>query len=139
SLQPTRRAALWETLAGEPSGGLLERAADAVRGFPRTDVREDVPPLPELSPLAEVAADYRTVGLSLRAHPVGFVRPLLETLRAVPASRLADLPHGRRVKVAGLVLLRQRPGSAKGITFVTLEDETGHVNLVIRPDVWERY
>ena len=95
--------------------------------------------LPPLSEWEEVIADYRAAGLSLRGHPLQFVRPMLERLRVRPACRLADLPVDRRYKVAGLVLLRQRPSTARGITFVTLEDETGTANLIVRPEVWERY
>jgi error-prone DNA polymerase len=92
-----------------------------------------------MSPLEQVFADYRTSGLSLKAHPIGFFRRELAAMKVVPCGRLAGLPDGRRIKVAGLVLLRQRPGTARGITFVTLEDETGVANLVIRPQVWERW
>jgi error-prone DNA polymerase len=92
-----------------------------------------------MTPLEEVTADYRTVGLSLRDHPLKFLREELQRLRTVPASQLAMLPSGHRVKVAGLVLLRQRPSTAKGITFVTLEDETGLANLIVRQEVWERH
>src|SRR6185436_7444180 len=66
-------------------------------------------------------------------------RPQLQKLRVVAAGELRTLPHGRRVRVGGLVLLRQRPGTASGITFVTLEDETGLANLIIHPKVWERF
>jgi error-prone DNA polymerase len=67
------------------------------------------------------------------------VRHALKKLKAVPAAELAKLPNGMNLKVAGLVLLRQRPATAKGITFVTLEDETGVVNLIVRQEVWERH
>jgi error-prone DNA polymerase len=92
-----------------------------------------------LSPLEEVVADYRTAGLSLRDHPVKFVRPQLRRLKVVTAAGLKHLRHDARVHVAGLVLLRQRPGTASGITFVTLEDETGFANLIVRPEIWDRY
>jgi error-prone DNA polymerase len=95
--------------------------------------------LPAVSPLSEVVADYQATGLSLREHPMKFLRPLLEKLRVAKAADLAVLPVDRRVKVAGLTLMRQRPGTASGITFVTLEDETGFANLIVRPEVWERY
>jgi error-prone DNA polymerase len=77
--------------------------------------------------------------LSLRRHPMAFFRPQMASLGVVPAAGLAKVPHGRRARVAGLVLLRQRPSTAKGITFVTLEDETGTANLVVRQDVWDRF
>ena len=92
-----------------------------------------------MSPLEEVYADYNTTGLSLKGHPISFARGELESKRCVTAAQLPDLRDGRHVRVAGLVLLRQRPGTAKGITFVTLEDETGPVNLVLFAAVWERF
>jgi len=95
--------------------------------------------LPVASPLSEVVADYRATGLSLRDHPMKFLRPVLEKMRVAKSSDLAILPVDRRVKVAGLTIMRQRPGTASGITFVTLEDETGFANLIVRPEIWERY
>ncbi len=92
-----------------------------------------------MSPAEEVLADYRTVGLSLDAHPMQFLRQGLEANGVVRAEQLKVLPNHRPVSVAGIVLVRQRPGTAKGITFVTLEDETGVANLIIRPHVWRRY
>jgi error-prone DNA polymerase len=151
SLAINRREALWQSLPAQKTLPLfdppplpLSPQRENNRGTDLKSVLQcssDEPSvaLPPMSPLAEVTADYRAAGLSLRDHPLKFVRPQLEKLRAVPASQLAVLPDGRRVKVAGLVLLRQRPGTAGGITFVTLEDETGFANLIVRPDVWERY
>ncbi|MCS7238288.1 MAG: error-prone DNA polymerase [Thermoguttaceae bacterium] len=95
--------------------------------------------LPPMSAVEEVVADYRMLGLSLRAHPLSFLRQWLTAQKVVPACRLASLPDGAPVKVAGVVLVRQRPATAKGITFVTLEDETGQANLIIRPDVWRKW
>jgi error-prone DNA polymerase len=92
-----------------------------------------------MSPAQEVLADYRSTGLSLRAHPMSFLRKGLDAMKVVPAERLATWPNGKPVRVAGIVLVRQRPGTAKGITFVTLEDETGTANLIIRPDVWKKF
>ena len=92
-----------------------------------------------MSAAEEVLADYRTAGLSLRAHPMQFLRQRLAERGVQAAKSLATLPNGRPVRVAGIVLVRQRPGTAKGITFVTLEDETGTANLIIRPAVWKRF
>jgi error-prone DNA polymerase len=102
---------------------------------------DDEPPvhLPPMPPLDQVAADYRAAGLSLREHPLSFFRVQLKRRGVVRAADLARWPNERKVRVAGLVLLRQRPGTASGITFVTLEDETGFANLIVRPDVWERF
>ena len=92
-----------------------------------------------VEPQEEVFADYQTAGLSLKAHPLSFHRQLLDQLNVVPAAKLRVLQNRRRVCVAGLVLLRQRPSTAKGITFVTLEDETGTTNLLVHQATWERY
>jgi error-prone DNA polymerase len=92
-----------------------------------------------MSPAEEVLADYRTIGLSLRAHPLAFLRDYLDTLGVTQAERLKTCDDRGAICVAGIVLVRQRPGTAKGITFVTLEDETGTANLIIRPAVWKRY
>ena len=111
---------------------------DKSRSAEKSPPRQGVP-LPKMSPAQEVLADYRTTGLSLRAHPMSFLRKGLEGMGAVPAERLATWPNGKPVRVAGIVLVRQRPGTAKGITFVTLEDETGTANLIMRPDVWKKF
>jgi len=107
----------------------------------RLEARPDERPktLPAMSAAEEVLADYRTAGLSLRAHPLSFLRADLARRGVTPAGDLKLVPDGGPVRVAGIVLVRQRPGTAKGITFVTLEDETGQANLIIRPDVWRRF
>jgi error-prone DNA polymerase len=132
SLSLDRRASLWQSLAQERNkisqplfGGLHDRELLTV--------------LPSMTAQQEVFADYRTAGLSLKAHPISFFRSQLDQLRIVPAAELASIGDGRFVRVAGLVLVRQRPGTAKGITFVTLEDETGVANLIIKMDVWNRF
>ena len=86
---------------------------------------ENPPPLPELSPAQEVIHDYHAQGLSLRGHPFAPLREYLKATACRHGVRAAELKAGRRYRVAGLVLLRQRPATAKGITFMTLEDETG--------------
>jgi error-prone DNA polymerase len=129
SLDLDRRSALWQSL---PEQKLLP-LFDGVTGD------EAAAALPPLSPLEEVIADYKTSGLSLRDHPVKFMRDRLRQLRAQSAAELAGFAHGKSVRVAGLVLMRQRPATASGITFVTLEDETGIVNLIVRPEVWEHH
>jgi error-prone DNA polymerase len=98
--------------------------------------------LPTLPPLRHVLTDYRHTGLSLKDHPIRFLRQRLADRGAVPARQLADaraLPAGKPVTVAGICLVRQRPGSAKRITFMTLEDETGMSNLVVYPDLFDRF
>lgn len=100
-------------------------------------------PVPEfltpMHPIEEVTTDYATTGVSLQGHPMQFFRNGLEKLGVKTAEQLPDLRNGQFVQVAGLVLLRQRPGTAKGITFVTLEDETGSINLVLHPSTWESH
>jgi error-prone DNA polymerase len=133
SLQPDRRGALWHVLGqGDPREN-LPLFADAP-----LEAAELVP-LPPLGLKQQVLADYQTIGLSLRAHPLTFAREKLAESGVVPAERLATLEDGVPVRVAGLVLVRQRPATASGITFVTLEDETGVANLIVRPDVWRRF
>jgi error-prone DNA polymerase len=133
SLRLGRREALWQALAEE-------KKPLALPLFDPLEPEDELPAtLPRLQSREEVLADYRTAGLSLRAHPIQFERSRLERLNVVPAARLATHPPDRTVRVAGIVLVRQRPSTAKGITFVTLEDETGTANLIIRQDVWRRF
>ena len=98
--------------------------------------------LPPRSPASEVHADYASAGLSLKAHPVSFIRGALRARGAAPNEALSDgaaMPRGARATVAGVVLVRQRPGTASGIVFMTIEDETGVANLIVKPRVYERY
>jgi error-prone DNA polymerase len=128
SLGLTRRPAYWMSLAPASREPLLAGLPD-----------EEPPSLPRLSPAQEVIHDYHAQGLSLRGHPFAPLRQFLERKKVVPASALLTLKPNRRIRVAGLVLLRQRPQTAKGITFMTLEDETGSANLIVRPQVWKRF
>jgi error-prone DNA polymerase len=90
-------------------------------------------------PLAEhVVNDYQTVRLSLKAHPMRFLRDHYAAQKFVTAGQLKTIRDGKRLSLAGLVLIRQRPGSAKGVVFVTIEDETGIANLVVWPDVFAK-
>jgi error-prone DNA polymerase len=101
--------------------------------------REAAARLPPMPPGEEVINDYRFVALSLKAHPAAFVRGQLEAERIVPAATIGADSHGRRRCVAGLVLVRQRPGSARGVIFMTVEDETGIANIVVWPKVFEAH
>jgi error-prone DNA polymerase len=93
-----------------------------------------------LMPLGqEVMTDYSTIGLSLKKHPVALVREELAKRRIITSAELMRTEHGKWVKVAGLVLIRQRPGTASGIVFETLEDETGIVNLIIKPKIFDQH
>jgi len=87
---------------------------------------------------AEIAADYASLGLTLGRHPLALLRPDLEALGFCTAARLREAAHGARVRAAGLVTCRQRPDTASGVVFVTLEDETGCVNLVVWRDLADR-
>ncbi len=95
--------------------------------------------LPKMSLGEHVVQDYATMALSLKAHPVSFVREELTRLRALTAEQLTTARDGDIVKVAGLILVRQRPGTASGICFITLEDETGTANLVVFQKLFDQY
>ncbi|MGB5304238.1 MAG: error-prone DNA polymerase [Gemmatimonadota bacterium] len=127
TLWPGRRQALWELLrqARGDAGPLARRA------------RETAAPVREMTALERVAADYRCVGLSPEGHPMEFLRPKLERQGVLTAEGLRSRRSGDEVRVAGLAICRQRPGTAKGVMFVTLEDETGFSNFVVMPDVRE--
>jgi error-prone DNA polymerase len=125
--------------------GLARRPALwAVRGLSeiRLPLFDAITPEPAVSLSAmtmgrQVVEDYRSTGLSLRRHPVSFLRSDLTRRRIVSCEQLTHLSPGKRVEVAGIILVRQRPGSAHGVLFVTIEDETGHANLIVWPDVFE--
>jgi error-prone DNA polymerase len=87
----------------------------------------------------DIVADYQSLGLTLGRHPMQLLRHRLDRYRYLQAERIADLPTGTAVSVAGLVITKQRPGTASGVIFVTLEDETGHINLVVWKQVAEQY
>jgi error-prone DNA polymerase len=132
SLGLSRRQAVWQTLEFKDDDAPLFDSVRHSSLIPQ-------PSLPTMPLGQEVMTDYATTTLSLKKHPVSLVRPHLMSLKIVTAADVANLDSGRWVKVAGLVLIRQRPGTASGIVFETLEDETGIVNLIVRPDVFDRY
>jgi error-prone DNA polymerase len=132
SLGLDRRQALWEV-------STRDRLQALFAGQAAPDAIGEKVILPELWPSEHVVQDYATTSLSLKAHPVSFIRPQLEQLQVTTTKDLSKLVNGQPVKVAGLVLVRQRPGTAKGVWFMTLEDETGFANLVIFPQVSEQY
>jgi error-prone DNA polymerase len=110
--------------------------------FDGAELEEPVPTLPAISTVASIRQDYSTIGLSLKGHPIAPHRGALASRKALPAAALLEAnrtPHGRRIAVAGLVICRQRPSTASGIVFITLEDETGVANLIVRPNVYTRY
>lgn len=133
SLGLDRRQALWEVTA------LADRPIALFEGQPSESVTETQIELPLMTSGEHVVEDYATTGLSLKAHPVSFVRPQLDMLRVKTTDDLSTLKDGDLVKVAGLVTVRQRPGTAKGVVFITIEDETGFANLVIWQNLFDRY
>jgi len=128
-----RRQALWEVSALSDSPiGLFE-------GQPSESKNEPQLSLPFLTEAAHVVEDYSTTGLSLKAHPVSFVRSQLNSLQVVPTGKLSEMKNGDSIRVAGLITVRQRPGTAKGVLFVTIEDESGFTNLVVWEKVFEKH
>ncbi len=136
SLGLDRRMALW-----------------AVRGLDRVGDQDDLPlfsasrparehePDARLPPMplgAHIVEDYRRLSLSLKGHPVAFMRRRLEARGVLRSEALVGVATGKRVSVAGLVLVRQRPGTASGVIFMTIEDETGVANIIVWPKVFER-
>ncbi|NBC88933.1 MAG: error-prone DNA polymerase, partial [Alphaproteobacteria bacterium] len=135
SLGLTRRQALWDarSLVAAPDLPLFRAAEEREEGAERAQTR-----LPQMPLSEEVVADYQTTRLSLKAHPMAFLRPALADRGFVRACDLRGRKLRSIVQVAGVVLIRQRPGSAKGVCFITLEDETGVINLVVWPDLKEK-
>ncbi len=133
SMGMDRREALWQVsaLADHPTG--------VFRGQPSDSESEEKVRLPALSGMEQVIQDYATTTLSLKAHPVSFVRQQLAAINVVPAGELKNLKDGMPVNVCGLITVRQRPGTAKGILFITIEDETGFANLVIWAKTFQHF
>jgi error-prone DNA polymerase len=136
SLDLTRRQALWDarSLIAAPDLPLFAAAKARDEGAERAATRLPVMPLSE-----EVVADYQTQRLSLKAHPLAFLRASLGDRGFVRACDLKERKFRSMVQVAGVVLIRQRPGSAKGVCFITIEDETGVANIVVWPHLKEKY
>lgn len=132
-----RRQALWAVKGLADTVLPLFAAADAHRR-PRPELVEPPVVLTPMKDGREVVEDYRSLGLSLRQHPVAFLRATLQAQGMVACAELAQVRDGRRVVVPGIVLVRQKPGSAKGVMFMTIEDETGVANLILWPDRFER-
>jgi len=130
-----RRQALWEAKALGPAEALPLFAWNGAA----EDGEEPAVQLPDMALSEHVVNDYQTLKLSLKAHPVTFLRQRLLDMRAVSCGDLRSARDGAFVRVAGVVLVRQRPGSAKGVVFMTIEDETGVANAVIWPNALERF
>ena len=135
SMGLSRRQALWDarSLIGAPDLPLFAHAAARDEGAEKGRTA-----LPHMPLSEEVVADYQTTRLSLKAHPMAFLRASLAERGFVRACDLRARKFRSMVHVAGVVLIRQRPGSAKGVCFITLEDETGVINLVVWPDLKEK-
>jgi error-prone DNA polymerase len=124
-----RRDALWQVeRAARPAGPLLEKIPE----------RDEASPLARMSDDERLVADFRGTGLTVGPHPMAYRRAELNALGVKRASELEKLPHGKFVRAAGCVIARQRPGTANGFVFLSLEDETGIANAIVTPDVFER-
>ena len=124
-----RRDALWQVeRAARSAGPLLD-------GIPENDGES---PLAQMTPEERLVADFHGTGLTVGPHPMSYRRADLRRARVLSAQDLAHVPHGRYVRIAGCVIARQRPGTAKGFVFLSLEDETGISNAIISPDVLEQ-
>ncbi|WP_233850168.1 error-prone DNA polymerase [Paraburkholderia sp. HD33-4] len=128
ALAGNRREALWQSVAAVPDKDMLAAAA----------TQDETPELGAPSEAHDIVADYRSLGLTLNRHPLELLRPQLLANRLMPASTLRTYRDGRLARACGLVTVRQRPGTAKGVVFVTLEDETGNVNVIIWPSLLEK-
>lgn len=128
-----RRQALWEIAA------VQDRPIALFQHQTPASASEGQISLPFMTQSEHVVRDYVSTGLSVKAHPVSFLRAKLDTLHVVPANKLNRVKNGMPVKVCGLITVRQRPGTAKGVLFVTIEDETGFTNLVVWSKIFSRY
>jgi error-prone DNA polymerase len=143
-----RRSALWQAeRVVRPAGELFEederfeRVASDVEELSTATERRTAPadsPLSAMTPSERLVADYAGTGLTIGPHPMSFRRHELSMRGIIPASQLAHVRTGRRVRTAGMVITRQRPGTAKGFVFLTLEDETGVANIIVRPDFYDQ-
>ncbi len=131
SLQLDRRKALWEITS------LRDNPIALFKGQPSESTTEKNISLPEMSLSEHVVQDYAAISLSLKGHPVSFIREKLNMLNITGAKELSTHKDGSIIKIAGLVLVRQRPGTAGGICFITIEDETGTANLVVFRNLFE--
>ncbi|HKJ24372.1 MAG TPA: error-prone DNA polymerase [Myxococcota bacterium] len=145
---PTRRSALWQIvgLERDPTSlfagvgpGPPPAAGGGPNELPAGASPPDASPLPEMTPFEETAADYRASGLTPGPHVMGHLRDELRARGVLSAAEVTRTPNGRVVRTAGHVIVRQRPGSAKGFCFLTLEDETGLANAILTPKWFRRF
>lgn len=139
SLGLSRRQAIWEAQrikdAPLPLFAAIEHAGSALQ----PETVEDQITLPLMPESVEVVEDYRSTGLSLKNHPFAFLRGDLDKMKCRSSRDIPNIKNGERTRVAGMVLVRQRPGSASGVIFITLEDEFGIVNVIVWPSLFENY
>ncbi len=138
-IREDRRQGLWKVKGLGEAPLPLFAAADAREAEFSPEGKEPSVALRPMSEGREVVEDYRALQLSLRGHPVSFLRPQLDAMKIVRCADLSTIRSGRNIEVAGVILVRQRPGSAKGILFITIEDETGVANGILWPDRFEIY
>jgi error-prone DNA polymerase len=129
SLSGNRREALWQAVAAVPDKDLLRA----------TTRDEEALVLPAPSEGEEIVSDYRSTGLTLNRHPLALLRERLDAKKIFAAARLATYPNNRLARACGIVTVRQRPGTANGVLFITLEDETGQVNVIVWPSLVEKF
>ena len=130
--------AIWAIKTLRDETLLLFAAADEAPNTLRAETIEPAVTLVAMTQGREVVEDYRAVHLSLPAHPIGFLRERLAAKGYRPCRTLRKTPDGRRIAIAGLIFARQMPGSAKGVMFITLEDESANANLIVWPSVLRR-
>ncbi|QKM51959.1 Error-prone DNA polymerase (plasmid) [Burkholderia glumae] len=141
-LQVLARAGALRSLAGNNRRDAMWLAAAAVpdRGILRGTERDDAAPaLVQASEGHEILTDYRAMGFTLGRHPLELLRDRLRSYRLLPAAELSQLRNGQFARACGIVTVRQRPGTAKGVLFITLEDETGQTNVIVWPTLLEQY
>lgn len=138
TIAENRRQGLWKVKGLGEAPLPLFAAADAREVSFSAEGKEPDVALRPLTQGREVVEDYRALQLSLRAHPLEFLRGQLTAQKIVKCAELQTIPDGRHVEVAGVILVRQRPGSARGVLFITIEDETGVANGILWPDVFEK-
>jgi len=151
-----RRDALWQIARiARPAGPLLEQARNSNPGHDISELATESDsalnlaanphpstvqsPLQRMTPEERLLADFNGTGMTVGPHPMGYHRQKMKRLGVLTAAELRDVPNGRQVRIAGAVICRQRPGTAKGFVFLSIEDETGIANAIITPPTFEKY
>jgi error-prone DNA polymerase len=137
AFEMTRRAALWQAAAVERDPHSLLAGASPTPPADNVSLADAAVHLPAMTPAEETLADYAASGVTVRPHLMAHLRPTLKPGGVLSAAELAGAGHGMWVKCAGVVIVRQRPGTASGFMFLTLEDETGIANAIVTPDLFQ--